>query len=119
APFSFVKRRAERFPPLSNSILVDHTTDLRLFAPQRNPQDPSQSAAGPNIAIQLFFEVSLPHAACVAARAIPSTSRRNASAVCAQRSGATAAGWKPPPGIVTSREFGIRLCHGVTSASGR
>jgi len=37
----------------------DHTTNLRLFAQQRNPQDPSQSAARLNIAIQLFYGVSL------------------------------------------------------------
>ena len=66
-PFSLVELRAERFPPQSNSIHVDHTTDLRLFAPQRNPQDLSQSAAGLIIAIQLFFGVSWLAALLIAA----------------------------------------------------
>jgi hypothetical protein len=57
-PSSFVKLRAERFPPLSNSFLVDRSIDLPPFALRRNPQSLSQSAAEPFFAIQLFLEVS-------------------------------------------------------------
>jgi hypothetical protein len=48
----------DRFPSRSNRVLVDHTTDLRLFTPHRNPRHPSHSDAR-QIAIQLLFGLSL------------------------------------------------------------
>src|SRR5712692_6777968 len=40
-----VEPRADRFPSLPNGVLVDHATDLRPFAAQWNPPDPSHSDA--------------------------------------------------------------------------
>jgi hypothetical protein len=40
-----VELRADRVPSLSNGDLVDHATDLRLFAAHWNPPDPSHSDA--------------------------------------------------------------------------
>jgi hypothetical protein len=37
SPPPLVELRANRFPPLSNRIFVDHATDLRLCADNRNP----------------------------------------------------------------------------------
>ena len=42
---TLVEFRADRFPSLPNGVLVDHTTDLRLFTPHRNPRNPSHSDA--------------------------------------------------------------------------
>src|SRR6516162_7302748 len=54
-----IEMRAHRLPALPNRSPVDHATDLRRFAAHRNPQGPSHSAAGPQIAIQLMFGLSL------------------------------------------------------------
>src|SRR4029077_13857011 len=56
---TLIEMRAHRLPALPNRSPVDHATDLRRFAAHRNPQGPSHSAAGPQIAIQLMFGLSL------------------------------------------------------------
>ena len=38
SPATLVELAADRLPSLPNGVLVDHPTDLRLFAPHRNPQ---------------------------------------------------------------------------------
>ena len=51
SPPPLVELRADRFPSLPNCVLVDHTTDLRLFTQHRNPRHPSYSDAQRRIAI--------------------------------------------------------------------
>ena len=38
SPATLIELAADRLPSLPNGVLVDHPTDLRLFAPRRNPQ---------------------------------------------------------------------------------
>src|SRR4029077_10214982 len=47
APPTLVKLRADSVPSQPNGGLVDHATDLRRFAENRNPEDLSQSDARP------------------------------------------------------------------------
>ena len=47
APPPLVEMRADRVPSQPNGGLVDHATDVPLFAENRNPQDLSQSDARP------------------------------------------------------------------------
>jgi hypothetical protein len=58
APPPLVKPRAHRVPSQANGGLVDHPTDLRLFAKNRNPQSLSQSDARRPSPIHLLFGVS-------------------------------------------------------------
>src|SRR5207244_2339178 len=58
-PAALIKRRADRFPAIANGVLVDHATDLRLFAPAGNPSHLSHTAARPQSAILLLSRMSL------------------------------------------------------------
>jgi hypothetical protein len=55
APSPLVKPGADRTPAQANRGFVDHVTDVRLFAENRNPQNLSQSTHNHRIAIQLLF----------------------------------------------------------------
>src|SRR5262245_57280994 len=59
SPAALVELAADRFPSLPNGALVDHATDLRLFAQIRNPSGLSHTDARPRSAILLLFALSL------------------------------------------------------------
>ena len=59
APPPFVEPDADRVPAILNGALIIHATDIRLFAPIRNPGRPSHTTARTRVAIQLLFGMSL------------------------------------------------------------
>ncbi len=59
APPPLVEPDADRVPAILNGVLVDHATDIPLFAQIRNPSRLSHTVARTRIAIQLLFEMSL------------------------------------------------------------
>ena len=57
-PAALIERRANRFPAIANGVLVDHATDLRLFAQIGNPRSLSHTDARPRSAIPLLSGTS-------------------------------------------------------------